>query len=198
MLVDSRRGKKRDWVATAIVMMLFGVLLQRATAQALPTATQAVGFSVFGAASEIEPDYGPQRNYGFVFGGDVTRHTRLIDVTIEPRFGSTSGPTVAQKYFLGMLKFERALGPGARIHPYGGAGIGYGDWTYEVGGFKDNSTVYAIDAGADVDVVGNLGAKIDWQYQFWDLGVETNGFNPTGFSAGLYYRIRSLPFVHRR
>jgi opacity protein-like surface antigen len=179
-------------------MVLLGVLSQYAMGQAEPTATRAVSFSVYGAASEIEPDYGPQRNYGFFFGTNSTRRARLTNVVIESRFGETSGPTVRQRYFLGMLKFSRDLGPRGRIHPYGGAGVGYGTFKYEYGGFQDNSTVYAINAGADVDIVPNLAVKVDWQYQFWDLGVETNGFTPSGLSAGFTYRIRPLSFRRGR
>jgi opacity protein-like surface antigen len=196
MSIQARLGGRWSWLIAPAAMILFGVLLQEARAQATATAFVPSGISVFAASSEIEPDYGPQRNYGFVLGGDLIRRTRWIDVAVEPRFGETSGPTVGQKYFLGMLRFSRAIGPRHRIHPYGGAGIGYGLFKYEHGGYVDNSTVYALNAGADVTVHGPIGVKVDWQYQFWDLGEETNGFNPQGISVGLVYRIGSLPFGH--
>jgi opacity protein-like surface antigen len=178
--------------------MLLACIVQRTNAQAVPTATRSFGFAVFGAASEVKPDFGPQRNYGFVLGADATRHTRLVDFTLEPRVGSTSGPTVGLTYFLAALKFEKALGPGGRIHPYFGAGLGYGIFKYESSGFDDNSTVYMVNVGADFDVARNFAIKAEWQYQFWDLGTETDGFNPAGISAGVVYRFYSLPFGHRR
>lgn len=197
MSQGAKRSGGRSWWMAPVALMLFGALIQAAKGQATPTAIRTIGFSVFGAASEIDPDYAPHKNYGFIFGANATRHTRLIDVTIEPRFGDTTGPAVGQKYFMGLLKFGRTLGPGGRIHPYAGAGIGYGTFTFEASGFQDTSTVYAVNGGADVDVIGNLGVKVDWQYQFWDLGVETNGFTPNGFAGGLVYRFYALPFRRR-
>jgi opacity protein-like surface antigen len=197
MSVALRLSGGWNWVVAAVLVILFGLPVEKASGQAVPTASKSIGFSVYGAASEIDPDYGAPTNYGFLLGGAVSRHTRFIDVTIEPRFGDTWGQTVGQRYFLGILKFERAVGPHDRIHPYAGAGIGYGIFKYELAGFSDNSTVYAIDFGADVDVHGDLGVKVDWQYQFWDLGYETNGFTPHGFAVGLVYRVNSVPFLHR-
>ncbi len=179
-----------------VPVWLLGALCGSATGQASPTATRAFGFAAFGAASEMDPDYGQPRDYGFVLGGDITRHTRWVDLTIEPRFGSTSGPQVGQRYFVGMIEAGRAFGPDRRIHPYGGIGIGYGTFDFKQNGYTDNSTVYVLNGGLNLDLVGNLGVKLDYQYQFWNLGGNDT-FTPNGLSAGVFYRINSLPFLRR-
>jgi opacity protein-like surface antigen len=171
-------------------MLAGGLGVVCASGQAVPTAGQRYTVSVFGAASDINPDYGPRNNTGYVFGGDVTRHFRLLAPSIEARYGHSSGDVVAENYFLGNVKVEKALGPGLRLHPYGEAGIGYGVIHFGSRAYypEDNSVIYAVGGGADVDVSSRIALKGEYSYQSWKLGTETSGLTPHGFSAGLVYR----------
>jgi opacity protein-like surface antigen len=87
---------------------------------------------------------------------------------------------------MGFVNFERSFGRGGRIHPFGGAGVGYGNYTL---GYRDNSVVEAVNAGVDYYISRRIAVKAEWQYQFWDLGDSTNGFNPKGVGVGLLYRL---------
>lgn len=164
----------------------------QASAQASYAATRAGGHvSVFGAGSRLNPDYGPQTNYGYTFGADYTRHYRLLNPSLEFRVNHAGGDTVGETAYMGGLKGSRDYG---RFHPYGDLLIGYGKITFtHPQGFyyRDNSIAFGAGGGVDVDVVGNFQAKADFQFQSWKLGNANNRLTPTLFSVGVVYR---LPF----
>jgi opacity protein-like surface antigen len=186
------RVAKRSFKLRAINCALTGIALLGicgfANAQAVATATRSVGFDAFGGVSYMKLDLGStykQFRPGFVVGGDLTHLIHGFGVSIEPRFGRTTSSYDDQTYFLGDLKIDKAFG---RFHPYGFAGIGYGKVAYVIGAGHDDSIVYTVGPGLDYDVTRSWAVKADWQYQFWNVGHETHGFNPTGITVAAVYR----------
>jgi len=171
---------------------LLGIAADRASAQANYAASRHPShLSVFGEASQLRPDYGTQKNYGYTFGADYTLHYRILNPSLEFRVNRADGQNVAQTSYMGGLKGSKDYG---RLHPYGDFLIGYGKITFNHPHgqyFRDNSTVFGAGGGVDVDVIGNFGAKAEFQYQSWKLGSANNRLTPTLLSIGLVYH---LPF----
>ncbi len=176
-------------------------LQPRACAQAQATASKTYSLDVFGDVAFLNPKYGTTTGeIGYVVGGDVTRHFRLLDVSFEARYTDATGVSADESTFGGGVKLERAF---RRFHPYV-------DFLVESGKIKfdhpsifdptythDDSFVYDIGGGFDYDLVGNFAFKADIQGQRWVIGAERQPFNPYNVSAGVMYRI---PFraLHRR
>jgi opacity protein-like surface antigen len=186
------RVAKRKFKLGALTLALSGLALAGtcgfANAQAVATATRSVGISAFGGIDYFKLDLGSTYKKfrpGFVVGGDLTHLIHGFGVSIEPRFGRTTSSTNDQSYFLGNVRMDRSFG---RLHPYALAGIGYGKVAYVIGGGHDDSIVYTVGPGLDYDVTRSWAVKADWQYQFWNVGHETHGFNPTGITVAAVYR----------
>jgi len=174
------------------LLLALGLMARSACGQSEPTATRAIGLSVFGEASVIHPDYGSATNDGFVFGGDVTHPFHRFDLSLEPRFGDTQGTAVNQKYFLGDLRVSHAFGPQERFHPFAVGGVGYGVIQYNGPfGFRDNSLVSSFLGGLDYDLTRSFSLQGEFQFQHWKTGSETSAIKHYGFNLGVVYR---LPF----
>jgi len=173
-----------------VAALLLGSGANRASAQASYAAARAnTPLSVFGAFSRLNPDYGPQTNYGYTFGADYTRHYRLLDPSLEGRVSHAGGQTVGQTSYMGGIKGGKDFG---RFHPYGDFLLGYGKitFTHPHGQyFRDDSTVFDAGGGVDVDIIGNLAAKADFQFQSWKLGNANSRLTPKILSFGLVYRL---------
>lgn len=172
------------------LLALFALVsgMPQAKAQAELSASAPLSASVFVAASYENPDDGPSRDIGYVVGGAVTRNLHLVQPGIDVRYARVTGDVSDNSDFLGQLKVAKALGRGGQLQPYLLAGIGYGTVKYQHV-YTDNSVIYAIGGGLDYSFTSHFGAKADWEYQFWNLGTETHGLNPSGFTAGITYRI---------
>ena len=164
-------------------------LPQFANAQALPTATANLGFSSFATSGMGHPDWGSQTNRSFIVGADATRYLKYFNSSIEARIGESTGAADVQKYFMGGMKIERAVGPSHRLHPYAMLGIGYGTNTIQHHGYRDNSVIHGMGGGLDFDVTRTIAFKGDYQYQFWNLGHTTSGLTPYSYTAGVLYHM---------
>jgi len=180
-------------------LLLFGAnlgVVRSAHGQAEATATKALGLSAFGAVSRGSTDYS-NGGYGYLFGGDATRHFHWFDPSVEVRYAYGQGSAVTEKTLSGGIKVEKRLGPGGRIHPYADVMIGYGviDFKrpaiYPTGPYKsDNSTVYSMGGGADVDLTSHFAVKGDFEYNSWKLGTEYSRLTPMAVSVGVLYRFQ--------
>jgi len=172
-----------------------------AQAQQTSTASKSAEISVFGGYTNINSDYGIDRNNGVTIGGDYTRFFRFPVVpSLEVRGNYTTGLAVTEKSILFGLRLEAPFRQ--RFHPYatvlfGGTRIDFKfppspTYTY------DKTSALSLGGGVDVDVTRNFRAKFDYQQQFEDFGP--NGFQkdftltPGGFTIGVVYRI---PFGSR-
>jgi hypothetical protein len=168
----------------------------------VPTAYKTAGLAVFGGASLVNPDYGPpawNKDYGYVIGGDYTRIFKPITVSLEPRFGWSSGILATESFFMINLKLERPYGRRQQFHPFVEAGVGRGSLhlghPFET--TQTSSPAEVIDGGLDYDLTSALGIKAEYQYHFWDFGYYSNGLNPAGPTIGIYYRLDNVSF-HRK
>jgi opacity protein-like surface antigen len=189
----NRQTNRIVFARSAQIAVLFLAAIaatQTVWAQAIPTATKAIGISAFGGVERLWPDYATG-GYGYFLGGGVTRHYRWFDPSIEIRYSHGSGPAVTEKTIEGGLKFEKVIGPGGRFHPYGELQAGYGIIDYKFppypGYDSDNSAIYGIGGGLDFDITTQFAIKGDYQYEFWSLGQGDN-LNPHAASIGLVYR----------
>ena len=181
---------------------LLAICLPAAHAQSVATGVKTYELSVFGGATSLEPKFGVTiSELGFVAGGDIKRHFRIVDVSFEARYTSATGFSADESTYQGGLKAERAF---SRFHPYidfmvGGGKIKfdhpeiYGSTTYT----HDNSFVYDFGGGLDYDLVRNFAIKLDVQGQRWEIGVEKPPFYPYNASIGVLYRIPFRPFNRR-
>ena len=165
-----------------------------AHAQAQATGTKKLGLDVFGAVTGGNPKYGvTTKELGYLVGGDITYHFRLVDVSFEARYTSITGFSADESTYGGGFKFERAFN---RFHPYVDLLIASGNIKFdhpEIYGnpnyTHDNSTVYDFGGGLDYDLVRNFAIKVDVQGQRWRIGVEQPAFEPYNGSIGILYRI---------
>jgi opacity protein-like surface antigen len=176
-----------------VLVLLAAVLPCSARGQAGATATKTLGLSAFGGGSHVTTDYSAGGS-GFIVGGDVTRHLRWFDPSLEVRFNYGEGPAVTEKTFEGGVKVEKPIGPGGRFHPYADFLLGYGviDFKHPVvysnGPYaSDNSIVYGVGGGLDFDVSPQFAIKGEYQYSHWSLGTG-NTLTPTAVSGGIVYR----------
>jgi hypothetical protein len=160
-------------------------------AQATPTASRTSGLSVFGGAVWVTPDFGPQTNYGGVFGVDYSRYLGWHFIpALEFRGKVTNMPTVSEKTFGGGLRVEYPI---KRLHPYATFLISYGSINYipvfAPGGpqhSSDSTTVLSYGAGADFDLTRHWAAKFDFQSEYWSLSTIT--LTPTAITLGAAFR----------
>jgi hypothetical protein len=134
-----------------------------------------------------------ETNNGVTFGLDYARYYRLpFTPSLVFRGKIAPGNTVGERTFGGGLKAERAIGA---FRPYGDFLISSGviTFTHPVIDFRgrlytsDNSIVYSAGGGVDVDLTETWAARVDYQYEWWSIGINQN-FNPSALSIGVVYR----------
>jgi len=166
----------------------------RLTAQANPTASKKADISVFGAYSRLSPDYGPQQNNGVTFGADYTRYLHwFLNPSLELRGKVAPGDTVGERTYGGGIRVEHQF---RNFHPYADFLVSSATLTFthpiiDVRGklYKsDNSIVYSVGGGLDYDITPKWAARADYQYEFWNYGINQT-LTPTVFSLGVVYRI---------
>jgi opacity protein-like surface antigen len=193
-------GAVRGPLVMLTMAFVLGVPAVSASAQALPTATKSIGLAVFGGGSYVKPDYGTTNDLGFILGGDISRSFRIVTVSIEPRFGMTSGDLVTQTYFFANLKLEHPFGRRDQFHPFlgGGAGTGKMHLGHPFPSDQTSTPSYDMVGGLDFDIKSNFGVKVEYQYQFWDFGYYSNGLSPNGADVAIYYRPSGFSFHRHR
>jgi opacity protein-like surface antigen len=172
-----------------------------AGAQAVSTASKTIGLSVFGGASQVATDYN-HTNYGFTFGGDVTRPIRFFSPSLEVRYTHSSGDPVGEDSFLAGLKAEKRI---YGFHPYLDFLIGQGvihfahPVVYPTGPYaSDNSLVYNFGGGVDYDLTRSFALKAEYQVQSWKLGQSNSRLSPAIATFGVVYRIPFKAFTPHR
>jgi opacity protein-like surface antigen len=155
-----------------------------------PTATRALTIGAFAGGSYLKPDEGVYYNIyqvGYVGGLDITRRYLRNSISIEPTLGRSAGKDTSFSYLMGDVLIGRSLGNGSRIRPFGVLGIGYGVVHYP-GQKHDNSILRNLGLGVSYDLTEHFVVRAHWEYQYWNVGTETDGFNPNGIQASLLYR----------
>lgn len=175
---------------SAVLLVVPGKLI----AQAIPAASKQADISVFGAFSRVNPDYGPQKNNGVMYGVDYTRYMHwFVTPSLEFRGRVNPGETVGERTVGGGIRLEHPI---QRFHPYADFLVSAGTLTFSHPIIdvrhklykSDDSIVYSMGGGVDVDVTSRFAARVDYQYEFWSLGTNQT-FTPTVFSLGVVYRI---------
>ncbi len=200
------RGRFGGWhgvvFAVVPVVCLAAGLGRSAAGQALPTAKKSAAVIIFGGISRVSPEYGPNTNYGAMFGADFTRYTRWADPSVEIRYTDSSGSTVGESTLEGGFKIEKEFG---RLRPYGDFLFGYGSIVfqhpviYPTGPYSsDNSFVYGGGGGVDYKIKPNFALKLDVQTQSWKLGTEAASFSPVAVSVGISVNVPFLGLPGRR
>jgi hypothetical protein len=177
-------------------------------AQGVPTGSQQLELSAFGAGTGTFTDIEGGRNLGITAGVDLTYlPLRLFRPSIEIRgtYPFHKGTIDSQKDFLAGVKVEHAFGP---LHPYVDFLVGRGEIDYQSGGLtpphslyryiSSTSTIYSPGAGVDYNFSARLAVKADLQYQHWDSPAVASGtVHPVALSLGVVYRFNFNP-RHRR
>jgi len=196
--------------------VLFGVVLLAATrtllAQSMLTADKKADISVFAGYQYMNPDIGrsTDRGNGATFGGDFTRYFNKWPVApaLEVRGNYATAPFANESSILFGLRVTSELR--RRFHPYADFLVGAGKinfnqppsptFTY------DASVVYSYGGGVDFDMPRNFGAKVDFQAQSWNMGLEpeftstpTQNFTlaPILLTVGVNYHIPFRSRVHQ-
>lgn len=178
----------------------FGFFHQ-AGAQAALTASKSMDISTFAGYSNTSPDYySSPRNSGVTFGANVTRYFHFpVDPSLEARVNIADGSTVNERSYLFGLRGEvQAFHAFPRMHPYADFLVGPGNihFKFNTNGYLgDNSTVYSYGGGADIDLVRNFQAKVDYQRQHWNTGEIA--FTPGALTFGITYRFPFHPHVRQ-
>jgi len=195
--------RKRPAFSRFLVVFLFSTLLflftpQNLKAQATPAAARKGEISVFGGYAKVWPDYGPFTNHGATFGVDYIHYTHwFVNPSVEFRVKVTSGGgTVDENTWGGGARFEREI---KYFHPYADFLISKGTIHYNFQNptnphptgtpyTSDNSIVYSPGLGVDFDVTYHLAARVDYQWEFWNLG-NNQTLTPKALTIGVLFRI---------
>lgn len=165
-------------------------------AQAVPTATQGLELTAFGAGTGTWTGLAGGRNLGLTLGADLALksyyHLRPA-VEIRGTYPFHSGTIDAQKDLLGGIRLEYPLGP---LHPYADFLVGRGQIDYQRSGFpvgnllfiRSITTVFSPGVGADLDLSEHWSGKVDLQYQSWDVPFPPGTLHPRVLSVGAVYR----------
>jgi hypothetical protein len=124
--------------------------------------------------------------------GWVTRYVPSLEVRGTTGIGSGSATSLRDALVGPRLTWWRGA-----LHPYADVLVGRGRVQYLAGGvvFRDwryissITTVYSPGIGVDFDVTPSFSAKVDAQYQFWQIPVVAVGSaHPLAVSAGVAYQ----------
>ena len=175
--------------------VLFAAVAPFAAAQAVPTATQGLELTAFGAGTGTWTRLEGGRNIGVTAGADLAfkSYYRLRPaIEVRGTYPFHAGTIDAQKDFLGGLRVEYPVG---RLHPYVDFLVGRGQIDYQRGGFlvgnllfiRSNTTVYSPGVGVDLDLSDHWSGKADFQYQSWDIPFPPGTLHPGVLSLGAVY-----------
>jgi len=179
-------------LSTALALTLGAAFFHAPTAraQASPVAFKSNDISVFGGYASVRPDFVPGWQTGETVGLDMTNLKSLLAPSLEARLNVSDGKLVNERTYLFGVKSQLAFF--RRYHPYANFLVGIGDIHYnfaQPGQYSgDNSTVYAVGGGVDVDVYNHFALKADVQGQHWNLGHNLI-FEPAVVLVGVAYKV---------
>lgn len=192
-----RRLHKRNLLPAVVFItgaILATLLPARLSAQARPVATRKAEISAFGMYSRVTPDWGPTNNNGFTIGADYMRATHwFLRPSLEFRATFAPGNTVGERTIGGGVRVDHPLG---RFHPYADFLVSAGTITFTHPQLdvrhklykSDNSIVYTYGGGLEYDLTHTWAAKVDYQGEHWQLGINQS-LTPRVLSFGVTYRI---------
>lgn len=166
-------------------------------AQAAPASQRTGELSAFIAYSLVSPQWNgiSDTNNGVTFGIEYARFIRHLPVvpSIAIRAKTAPGNTVGEHTLGGGIKFDRSF---HAFRPYGDFLISAGNvtFTHPVVDYRpklyisDNSIVYSVGGGVDLDLTQSWAVRADYQYEWWSIGINQD-FNPRALSIGVVYRI---------
>ncbi len=184
-------------VPVLLVLAAFFLSTPAANSQAVPTATQGLQLSAFGAASGVFTGFHGGHNLSITAGVDLGfRPFRGFHPSLEARgtYPIDKGQVASQKDALGGIRIDRSYN---HLHPYVDFLVGRGEIDYQRGGFSvgpityisTSSTVYSPGGGADFDLSHHLSFKADYQYQLWNTPASSTGsIQSSIFTGGAVYR----------
>ena len=189
--------------AVALFLSIAPLLPARTiSAQAVLTASKTMDLSAFGGYTRTNPDFGNSTDSnGYSLGVNITRYFRFpVAPSLEAR------ANIADAYYVNEHTFVfglRAQGEFLRrYHPYADLLVGPGTIHFNfptvAGYYGDNSIVESVGGGVDIDVTQHFAAKVDYQKQYWTLGVQhgtDESFSPSLLLVGVSYRIPMHPWV---
>ena len=173
-----------------------------AGAQAVPSGTQRLQLSAFGAATGTFTDLDGGKNLAVTAGADLTVLAfRAFRPSFEVRgtYPIDKGHISSQKNFLLGPKVEYPVG---RFHPYVDFFFGRGEINYHDPGFifgdtrfiTTNTFVYSPGIGLDYNLSHNVAVKVDAQFQHWDTPAVASGvIHPTALTIGVVYNFDFNP-----
>jgi len=168
-----------------------------AYSQAVPTASQALQLSAFGAASGMLTGLYGGHNAGITAGVDLSMlslHGYHPSIEARGIYPFDKGHVDSQKSIMGGVKIDHRL---ARSSVYVDFLAGRGEIDYQNGGFtvgslkyiSTSTNVYSLGVGADLDISRHFAVKADYQYQLWKTPVIPAGnIYPSVLSLGVVYR----------
>ncbi|WP_263367848.1 porin family protein [Edaphobacter bradus] len=170
-------------------------------AQATAAASKKGDLSVYSGYSAVWPQYlnAPNINSGVSFGVEYTRHLRwYLLPSLVARGKVAPGNTVGERTWGGGIKVEHEF---RSFRPYASFILSSGNitFTHPVIDYRgkrytsDNSIVYAPGGGVDVDITEKWSGRVDYQYEYWNIGTNQS-FYPSVLSFGVVYRIPFHPF----
>jgi hypothetical protein len=173
-----------------------------AGAQAVPSGTQRLQLSAFGAATGTFTDLDGGKNLAVTAGADLTVLAfRAFRPSFEVRgtYPIDKGHISSQKNFLLGPKVEYPVG---RFHPYVDFFFGRGEINYHDPGFifgdtrfiTTNTFIYSPGIGLDYNLSHNVAVKVDAQFQHWDTPAVASGvIHPTALTIGVVYNFDFNP-----
>lgn len=185
--------------------LLFAACLSATAAfgQALPTATQTLQVSAFGAVSGVYTGLSGGKNFGVVVGADIGLPAwRSVRPQLEFRglYPADHGLIDSQKDILGGLRTDFLLNH--RLRPYADFLAGRGEMRYGINGYiyhnsiyiQTTANVFSPGGGFDYDLSQHLSLKVDAQFQRWDnTPTPSGGIWAKIGTVGIVYRFNSAP-----
>ncbi len=173
-------------------------------AQAIPTATKPLGFSVFGAATGAYTGLAGGKNLGITAGGDIgfqPYHLFYPSVEVRGTYPVDDGKVDAQKNILFGLRVERYY---SRLRPYADFLYGRAKIYYQDGGYPNStstllflnsvSNVFSFGGGLDYTLTDHFALKVDAQAQHLSVPVTTSGaIYSKPITIGVVYRFGAPP-----
>ncbi len=159
--------------------------------QAAPTATRT--FVLKGqigiAGTQMNPDFVPGTDRGFMIYGDLDL-TRYLGAEVLYRNAAIVSPTDfgLSNYLIGpRVRFSRG-----RFTPYAKFLLGYGIVNFQRGyfskDFSESHKMYAFGGGVDFTATQHLILRLfDYEAQMWP-GFQPHGLTPSSESIGIAYR----------
>jgi hypothetical protein len=188
---NRRHVFRRIWAVITFILPVGSL------AQSLPTATQALQFSTFVAATRISTDLESGENFDITSGMDLMLLSlRRLDIAGELRgsYPLQRGTTSSQESFVSGPKVEYRI---HHLRPYADFMVGRGRITYLSGGYifrnvkyiRSNSLVLSPGIGLDLCLSHRVALKVDFQYQSWDTPAAVSGrIAPGAAMVGATYR----------